>query len=126
MRLIIRWLITAIALVAAIYLVPGIHVVGPNGLLAVGVMAVVLGLVNAILRPFLKFLSCGLILLTLGLFTLVINAATFWLAGQISAWLGSGLVVDSFLTAFLAALVVSIVSWLLNLLLPDKKRHKNK
>ena len=122
MRFIIRWLITAVALVAAIYLVPGLTIVGENGFIAVAVMALLLGLVNALIRPFMKFLSCGLIILTLGLFTLVINAATFWLAGQISTWLGYGLSVNSFWTAFLAALVVSIVSWILNIFLPDRKR----
>jgi putative membrane protein len=115
-------LFTAIALVAAIYLVPGINIVGSNGLAAVAVMALLLGLVNALIRPFMKLLSCGLIILTLGLFTLVINAAMFWLAGQISTWLGYGLSVDSFWTAFLASLVVSIISWILNMFLPDRKR----
>ncbi len=122
MRFIVRWLITAVALVAAIYLVPGINIVGENGFIAVAVMALLLGLVNALIRPLMKVLSCGLILLTLGLFTLVINAAMFWLAGQISTWLGYGLSVNSFWTAFLASLVVSIVSWFLNIFLPDRKR----
>jgi len=122
MRFIFRWLITAVALVAAIYVVPGINIVGENGFIAVAVMALLLGLVNALIRPLMKALSCGLIILTLGLFTLVINAAMFWLAGQLSTWLGYGLSVDSFWTAFLASLVVSIVSWVLNIFLPDRKR----
>jgi len=123
MRLILRWLIIAIALMAAVYLVPGIDVVGSNGLVAVAVMAVILGLVNAIIRPIMKLLSCGLIILTLGLFTLVINAAMFLLASWITDLIGYGLTVHgSFWTAFLAALVVSIVSWILNMFLPDKKR----
>jgi putative membrane protein len=127
MRLILRWLITAIALIAAVYIVPGIDVLGSNGFVAVAVMAIVLGLVNAFIRPFMKFLSCGLIILTLGLFTLVINAAMFLLASWITdTFLHYGLTVHgSFLTAFLAALVVSVVSWVLNMFLPDKKR-KNK
>jgi len=108
---------------AAVYLVPGIDVVGSNGLVAVAVMAVILGLVNAIIRPIMKLLSCGLIILTLGLFTLVINAAMFLLASWITDLIGYGLTVHgSFWTAFLAALVVSIVSWILNMFLPDKKR----
>jgi len=123
MRLNQRWLIIANALMAAVYLVPGIDVVGSNGLVAVAVMAVVLGLLNAIIRPIMKLLSCGLIILTLGLFTLVINAAMFLLASWITGLIGYGLTVHgSFLTAFLAALVVSIVSWVLNIFLPDKKR----
>ena len=77
MRLIIRWLITAVALMIAVYLVPGIDIIGTEWAFAVAVMAVMLGLVNALIRPIMKLLSCGLIILTLGLFTLVINAATF-------------------------------------------------
>jgi putative membrane protein len=124
MRLILRWLIIAIALMIAVYVVPGIDIVGTNGLVAVAVMAVVLGLVNALFRPIMKFLSCGLIFLTLGLFTLVINAATFLLASWITdMFLHVGLTVHgSFWTAFLAALVISIVSWVLNIFLPDRKR----
>jgi putative membrane protein len=127
MRLILRWLITAIALMAAVYVVPGIDIVGSNGLAAVAVMAVILGLVNAIIRPIMKLLSCGLIILTMGLFTLVINAGMFLLASWITdMFLHYGLTVHgSFWTAFLAALVVSIVSWVLNIFLPDRKRKSN-
>jgi|WetSurSiteA1Bulk_404760.scaffolds.fasta_scaffold192203_1 putative membrane protein len=124
MRLFIRWLVIAISLLVAVYIVPGINVVGSNGLAAVAVMAVVLGLVNAFIRPIMKLLSCGLIILTLGLFTLVINAAMFLLASWISGLIGFGLSVDSFWAAFLGALVVSLVSWALNLFLPDKKKKK--
>jgi putative membrane protein len=123
MRLIIRWLIIAIALIAAVYVVPGVDIVGANGFVAVAVMAVVLGLINAIIRPVMKFLSCGLIVLTLGLFTLVINAVMFLFASWVTELLGYGLTVHgSFWTAFLAALVVSIISWILNIFLPDRKR----
>jgi len=69
-----RWLITAIALVAAAQLIPGVEIAGQSGWTAVLLMAVALGLVNAIVRPLLKMLSCGLIVLTLGLFIFVINA----------------------------------------------------
>jgi putative membrane protein len=127
MRLVLRWLITAIALMIAVYIVPGIDIIGTNGLVAVAVMAVVLGLVNALIRPIMKLLSCGLIILTLGLFTLVINAATFLVASWITdTFVHVGLTVHgSFWTAFLAALVVSIVSWVLNIFLPDRKRKSN-
>ena len=124
MRLIIRWLIIAVALLIAVYIVPGVDIVGSNGLAAVAIMAVVLGLVNALIRPIMKFLSCGLIILTLGLFTLVINAGMFLLASWITdSFIHVGLTVHgSFWTAFLAALVVSVVSWVLNIFLPDRKR----
>ena len=82
MRLILRWLITAIALGAAVLIVPGITVEG-DAPLYVAATAVILGLVNALVRPLLRLLSCPFILLTLGLFLFVINAFTLWL----SAWI---------------------------------------
>jgi len=73
-------------------------------------MAVVLGLVNAIVRPILKLLTCPLVILTLGLFTLVINGVTLFLAATITQGLGFGYYVDGFFPAFLGALIVSIVT----------------
>ncbi len=123
MRLIIRWLIVAVALVVAIRLVPGIRVEDTNAWVAVGVMAIVLGLVNAVIRPILSFLSCGVIVLTMGLFMLVINAVTLWLSSYISVnWLGVGFHVDGFWPAFWGALVVSIVSFVLSMLLHEGKK----
>ena len=80
MKLIIRWVVAALALFAAAYLVPGIRVADPNAWTVYAVMAVVLGLVNALIRPFLSLLSCPFIILTLGVFVLVINALSFWIA----------------------------------------------
>ena len=74
MKLIIRWLITAIAVFFTAWLLPGIRIEGTNAFVAVGIIAIILGLVNAIIRPILAFLSCGCIIATLGLFMLVINA----------------------------------------------------
>jgi putative membrane protein len=120
MRLLIRWVIVAIALVAAVAFVPGIRVEG-DARVAVAVMAAVLGLVNAVVRPILRALACGLILVTLGLFVLVINAATLWLSSYIATeWLGIGFYVDGFRAAFLGGLVVSAVSFVLSALLPDE------
>lgn len=121
MRLIVRWIIVAIAVAVATRLIPGIHVQGTSGWIAVVIMAAVLGLANAIIRPILAFLSCGCIVATLGLFMLVINALTFWLAAWISTnWLDTGIVVDNFLSALLGSVVVSIVSFLLSVFLPDE------
>ena len=94
MRLTIRWLVLAISLVVAVLIVPGITIES-NAWIAVAVMALVLGLVNAIVRPILQFLSCGCIMATLGLFLFVINAATLWLSSWISQnWFEAGFVVD--------------------------------
>jgi putative membrane protein len=95
--LILSWLITAAALVAAAYLVPGISVRGNDGLVVVLVMAAILGLVNVLVKPFLSLLSCGLIVVTLGLFLVVINALSLWLASWIAQnVIGVGFIVDGF------------------------------
>ena len=120
MKLIVRWIIIAIALFVAVWLIPGIYVEDTSAWIAVGVMAIVLGLVNAIIRPILAFLSCGCIIATMGLFMLVINALTLWLSSWIAVnWLGIGFRVDGFWPALLGGIVVSIVSFLLSLLLTD-------
>ncbi len=91
MKLIMRWLITAVSLYVAVLIVPGISVDG-TAWVAFTIMALVLGLVNALVRPVLKLLSCGVIILTLGLFVFVINAATFMLASWIAQnWLNVGI-----------------------------------
>ena len=112
-RLVVRWFISALALLAAAWLVPGIRVDGSAWLAYAG-MAVILGLVNAVVRPLLKLLTCPLILLTLGLFVLVINAVTLLIAAKIAAAIGLGFHVDGFLPAFLGALIVSVVTVILS------------
>jgi putative membrane protein len=114
MKLLIRWVITSLSLFVAAWIVPGIRVAS-NGWATFAVMAVILGLLNATVRPLLKFLSCPLIILTLGLFVLVINGLTLWLASAIAVgWFHVGFYVDGFWSAFLGALIVSIVSVILN------------
>ncbi len=109
MGFLIRLVVNAVALIAVAYLVPGVHVSGFVGAL---IAALILGIVNAVLRPILVILSLPLEIVTLGLFTLVINALLFWLVGK----LGVGLTVDGFWPAFVGALVLWIVSWVLSLL----------
>jgi putative membrane protein len=118
-RLLIRWVISSLSLFAAAWLVPGIRVQG-NAWTVFAVMAIVLGLVNAFVRPLLKLLSCPLIILTLGLFVLVINGVTLWLASTIAVkWFRIGFYVDGFWPAFLGALIVSIVSVILTFLVRE-------
>ena len=122
MKLLVRWIIVAVALVAAVALIPGIRVEDTNAWIAVSVMAAVLGLVNAFLRPILAFLSCGLIAATLGLFMLVINGFTLWFSSWIAQhWLNVGFYVDGIWPAFWGAIVVSIVSFVLSMVLVDKR-----
>lgn len=121
MKLLVRWVITSLALFAAAWLVPGIRVNG-NGWIIYGVMAVILGLVNAIVRPVLKFLTCPLIILTLGFFVLVVNGLTLWLASAIAvSWFHVGFYVDGFWSAFLGALIVSAVTIILSALVREDK-----
>ncbi|MBI4771413.1 MAG: phage holin family protein, partial [Chloroflexi bacterium] len=117
-RLILRWIINAIALWVAIRFVPGIHM--QASWLAILGLAFIFGLVNALLRPLLKLLTCPLLILTLGLGTLLINTLLFWLSGLIGNQFGIGFTVDGFWPAFLGALVVSVVSVVLTLLVKDE------
>lgn len=122
MKLVVRWIITAIALVVAAWLLPGIRIEGTSAWVAVAIMAVVFGFVNAIIRPVLAFMSCGLIVLTLGLFMLVVNALSFWLASWIAVnWFNVGFYVDGLWPALWGSIIVSVVSFLLSLFLADKE-----
>jgi putative membrane protein len=123
MKLLIRWLATCIALLLAAWIVPGIRV-ERESFAVFGMMAIILGLVNAIIRPLLKMLSCTLIILTLGLFTLVINGVTLMLASWIARhWFNVGFYVDGFIPAFLGALIVSVVTVTLTTILGDDKKN---
>lgn len=121
-RLILRWAINAVALYVAVGTgwIPGIHPQSTSWW-SILVLALIFGVVNTLIRPVLKLLTCPLILLTLGLFTLVINAGLFALTG----WIGMELFdvgwrTDSFLAALLGGLVVGVVSAALTLLLRDE------
>ena len=119
MKLILRVLVNALALGAAAYLVPGIRAGGVESVLLI---ALVFGVLNALVRPFLKLLSCPLLVLTLGLFTLVLNAVMLMLTAWFGQKLGIDFRVDGFWPAFLGALVVSIVSVVLSWVLIDEKK----
>lgn len=125
MRLILRILINAAALWVAAWIVPGFDVQGQ--LFAWIVVAIIFGLVNAFIRPIVAFFSLPITCLTLGLFTLVVNALmvllTAWLAGifDITITVGDGFW-NGLWTALLAGIVISIVSFVLSWFLPDDKR----
>jgi putative membrane protein len=124
-RLVLRWVINAVALWVAITYIPGIHAQG--GWISLLGLAVIFGFVNALFRPLLKFLTCPLIVLTLGLFILLINTLLFWLSGLIGQYFGIGFTVDGFWPAFFGSLVVSLVSMVLTVLVKDEleDRHSN-
>lgn len=123
MKLILRWLIIAISLYVAVLIVPGISVEG-DAWVVFSVMAIILGLVNAIIRPILKLLSCGFIILTLGLFVFVINAGTLWISSLIAQnWFNVGFFINNFWSAILGSIIVSVVSVILsNVLFDEEKR----
>jgi putative membrane protein len=118
-NLLLRWVAAAAAVWAATHFVPGIHVQG--GIQALFVVAAIIGLVNAIVRPILKALACGLIVLTLGLFLLVVNAVMLYVASFIAGRLGYVFTIDSFKAAVIGSIVISVVSWVLSLVLTDSK-----
>ena len=107
MRFLARLVLNGVAIIIAAWLLPGIHITGPFPALVAGV---ILGFVNAIVRPVLFLLTLPFTLITLGLFIFVLNAICFGL----TAWLVPGFSVDGFWWALLGALLVSIVSWILN------------
>ena len=115
MRLILLWILNAVALLAVAYLLPSIHVASFG---AAMIAAVLLGLANTVLRPLLLLLTLPVTLLTLGLFIFVINGLMFWLAGSMI----EGFTVDSFWSAVLGSLLYSLVSWVLSSLLISGKR----
>ncbi|MEA5505666.1 phage holin family protein [Halotia wernerae UHCC 0503] len=101
----LTWLATAVALLITANIVPGFYV---KNFVAALVAAVVIGLVNAFIRPILAILTFPITLLTLGLFTLVINALTLWLASALTP--GYGFEIQGFLPALLGSIVLVIVS----------------
>lgn len=122
--ILLRWIITAAAVLLTTYLVPGITI-GGNGIITALAVAFVLGLVNAIVRPILVLLSCGCIVLTLGVFMLVVNAITLMIASWLSQLLGINFVIDGFWPALIGSIVISVVSWLLSLfLIGENERGK--
>ncbi|MDR2713934.1 MAG: phage holin family protein [Coriobacteriales bacterium] len=132
MRTLVIWFVTAVAVAAAVWIVPGIEMIGPESSRIVSyiLFAGILALLNAFLKPLLHTIALPISCLTLGLFALVVNTAVFYLA----AWLGNnlfnvGLHIDEglsgFLSALLASIVISIVVAILNSLIGVKdKRSK--
>ena len=117
MRFLLRLLINAAALWVAVRIVPGLHYTGD--LLPLLAVALIFGLLNAFIRPLLKLLSLPVIILTLGLFALLINAFMLWLTGRLAGSFGIPFQVDGCLAAIFGSIIVSIVSAILSMLLPE-------
>jgi putative membrane protein len=114
----LRWLTNALALAAAVWLVPGIHFEGDVVRLAL--VAAVFGVVNALLRPLLTVLTCPLLIVTLGLFALVINALLLLATAWLSAHWGLGFRVDGFWPAFWGGILMGLVSAVVSLFIRER------
>ena len=123
MRYVIRAVITAAALAVATALVPGIEL-GPAGTLrkvvTLVVVAVIFGVVNAILKPIVKMVGCVFYLLTLGLIGLVVNGLLLWLTSWAAGKLSLPFHITGFWPAFWGAIIVGVVGWLLGVLVRDR------
>ena len=107
MNILISWLVYSLAILVAGYVLPGVHI---SSFFTALVVAIVLGIINAFIKPILIILTLPITILTLGLFTLVINAFLIML----TSWIVPGFVVDGFWWALLFSIVLSVVNWFLN------------
>jgi putative membrane protein len=115
--------VVAVALWVATLLVPGIDVPAATPAAGVGTLvavALIFGLVNAVVKPVVRLLGLAFYVLTLGLFALVVNALLFLLAGRLAGALGLPFTVNGFVAAFFGAIVVGVVSFVLHLVIPDR------
>jgi putative membrane protein len=117
MRILLLWILNALALLAVAWLLPSIQVTGFGSAL---IAALVLGLINTLVRPLLALLTLPITVITLGLFYLVLNGLLFWLASELLP----GFQVDGFFAAVLGAILYGLIAWALSALIPNKKgRH---
>lgn len=127
-RLIVRLIVTAAALFAAIALVPGVDMAGVatntlppvSTLVNLLIVALIFGLVNAIVKPILKGLTCAITFFTLGLFIFVINALMLFLTSVSAQRFDIGFVVDGAIPALLGSIIISVVSIVLSIFIPDR------
>ena len=124
MSLLVRLLLTALALWLATVLVPGISLFGDSTwdrFWSLVAAAVVFTIVNALVKPLVMVIGCALYVLTLGLFGLVVNALMFWLTGWVSEQIELGFSVDGFWDAFWGAIIVWLAMWVMDLLTPRRE-----
>lgn len=115
MNFLVRWIITALAVAVAVWLVPGVAVIGVQAWVGIFIVALILSLINMSIKPILQILSIPITILTLGLFYIVVNTILLFLAAWLSnALFGVGFMIANFGSGFLAAIVISIVSCIVN------------
>ncbi|GLZ75263.1 hypothetical protein Afil01_00700 [Actinorhabdospora filicis] len=123
MGFIVQLLLTAGALWLSTVMVDGIEVTGSSGFnnfLVLLLVALIFGLVNALIKPIVQLFGCAFYVLTLGLFALVVNALMFWLTGWLADKINLPFHVNGFWAAFWGAIIVSIVSFFIGILIPRK------
>jgi putative membrane protein len=126
MRFVIRVLITAVAMLVATWLLPGIEVTAGTTLRKVAtlvVVALIFGVINAVLKPIIKVLGCFFYIITLGLIGLVVNALLLWLTSWVAGKLNLPFHITGFWPAFWGAIIIGVVSWLLSITLGERRRH---
>ena len=122
MRFLLRLAVSAAALAVATAVLPGIQLTAGSTIskvLTLIAVALIFGVINAVLKPIIKTIGCLFYILTLGLVALVVNALLLWLASVVAGWLSLPFHVTGFVPAFLGALIISVVTWLLSVLIPD-------
>jgi putative membrane protein len=123
MKILLRIIVSAAALGVAAWVVPGIVVAGHSNATkgaTLAAVAVIFGIINAVLKPIIKTIGCAFYLLTLGLVALVVNGLLLWLASWVAGRLDLPFHVTGFLAAVAGALIVGVVTWLIHLVIPDK------
>ena len=123
MPFLLRVAISAAALAVATAVLPGIELTTGSTtekVLTLIAVALIFGVINAVLKPIIKTIGCLFYLLTLGLVALVVNALLLWLVSVVAGWLKLPFHITGFVPAFLGALIISVVTWLLSVLIPDR------
>lgn len=113
-RSILQWLITSLAIFAAFSLVPGITFTG-NGY-EIGIIAMIYSVINLLIRPVLTLITCPMIILTLGMFTVIINGVLLLITADLAKYFGIDFQIETFFTALIGAVVISLTTFVLNLL----------
>jgi putative membrane protein len=120
-----RVIINALALAATAWLLPGITV-GGNKVVTILLVAVVFGIINAVIKPIFSFVTCGMYVITLGLFTFVANALMLWITQFVAGWFGLEFTIDTFWTALIGAIIISVVSFVLSMFFgKEGRKHRD-
>jgi putative membrane protein len=113
-RYVLQWMITSLAIFAAFSLVPGITFTG-NGY-EIGIIAMIYSVINLLIRPVLTLITCPMIILTLGMFTVIINGVLLLITADLAKYFGIDFQIETFFTALIGAVVISLTTFVLNLL----------